>query len=164
MNIKLIFTGQTDIDYIKNAIQEYVKRLHHYVNISIVIINPPKFNSKVPLSEIKFREGELILKHIVKEKEINGKGIKIILLDEKGTEFRSVEFASFIQKQMNMSLKSLIFIIGGAYGFSPQVYEMIQDRISISKMTFSHQLIRILLLEQIYRAFTIIKNEPYHNE
>ncbi|MDR0790018.1 MAG: 23S rRNA (pseudouridine(1915)-N(3))-methyltransferase RlmH [Bacteroidales bacterium] len=163
MNIKLVLVGQTDVAYVRQAVEEYCKRLTHYVNLTVVVINPPKANAKTPIIDIKQKEGDLILKLIAKERGTSG-GIKVVLLDEQGTPYRSMEFADFLQKQMNQSLKMLIFVVGGAYGFSQEVYRQADAMLSLSKMTFSHQLIRILLLEQIYRAFTIINNEPYHNE
>ena len=163
MNIKLILVSQTETAYIKDAVEEYSKRLAHYVKFSIVIINPPKANAKTPVKDIKQKEGELILRALTKEKTQAG-GTKIVLLDERGTQYRSTDFANFLQGQMNQSLKTLIFVVGGAYGFSQDVYQQTDSMLSLSKMTYSHQIIRILLLEQIYRAFTIINNEPYHNE
>ncbi|MDR1847181.1 MAG: 23S rRNA (pseudouridine(1915)-N(3))-methyltransferase RlmH [Bacteroidales bacterium] len=154
MNIKLILTGQTDIPYVQDAITDYTKRLSHYVKFETIVINPPKNSSKQT-------ESELIMKYLSKELK---NGARLVLLDERGKEFRSVEFADYLQRMMNQSVKTLIFVIGGAFGFGEAVYDVANERLSLSKMTFSHQLIRILFVEQLYRAFTILKNEPYHNE
>ncbi len=157
MNIKLTVIGKTEEKHLIEAIETYTKRLKHYINFEIIYLPDVKGVKNLSALEIKDKEAPLLLNQISKYD-------KNILFDEKGKEFTSVEFAQFLQKQMNQGIKNLHFIVGGAYGFSPKVYEKAQDKVSISKMTFSHQMIRLLIVEQIYRAFTILNNEPYHKE
>lgn len=157
MNIKLIVVGKNEQKYLKEALDIYIKRLTHYINFELVVLPDVKNAKNMSVSELKDKEAELILKH-------SAKADKIVLLDEKGKEFSSVEFSKYIEKQMNASLKTLAFVVGGAFGFSEKVYSQANEKLSISKMTFSHQMIRLLFVEQLYRAFTIIKGEPYHNE
>lgn len=157
MKITLLFIGKTDTSYIKSGIDEYFNRVKHYVPIEIIII-PDIKNSKKGLNEIqKKREGKLIIKKFKKNDFI-------ILLDEKGKIFTSFEFAQFIEKKMVAGVKNLVFVIGGPYGFSEEVYKKANHIISFSKMTFSHQLFRMIFVEQLYRAFTIMKGEPYHHD
>lgn len=157
MNIKLIVVGKNEQKYLKEALDIYIKRLTHYINFELVVLPDVKNAKNMSVSELKDKEAELILKH-------SAKADKVVLLDEKGKEFSSVEFSKYIEKQMNASLKTLAFVVGGAFGFSEKVYSQANEKLSISKMTFSHQMIRLLFVEQLYRAFTIIKGEPYHNE
>ncbi len=157
MNIKLIVVGKSEEKYLREAVEIYLKRLTHYINFEIVVLPDVKNAKNMSVSELKDKEAELILKH-------SAKTDKVVLLDEKGKEFSSVEFSKYIEKQMNASLKTLAFVVGGAFGFSEKVYSQANEKLSISKMTFSHQMIRLLFVEQLYRAFTIIKGEPYHNE
>lgn len=157
MNIKLIVVGKNEQKYLKEALDIYIKRLTHYINFEIVVLPDVKNAKNMSVSELKDKEAELILKH-------SAKADKVVLLDEKGKEYSSVEFSKYIEKQMNASLKTLAFVVGGAFGFSDKVYSQANEKLSISKMTFSHQMIRLLFVEQLYRAFTIIKGEPYHNE
>lgn len=157
MNIKLIVVGKNEQKYLKEALDIYIKRLTHYINFELVVLPDVKNAKNMSVSELKDKEAELILKH-------SAKADKVVLLDEKGKEFSSVEFSKYIEKQMNASLKTLAFVVGGAFGFSDKVYSQANEKLSISKMTFSHQMIRLLFVEQLYRAFTIIKGEPYHNE
>src|SRR5690554_2445814 len=157
MNIKLILVGKTEEKYLKEGIEIFQRRLKHYIPFEIIIIPPLKDIKNLSANIIKDREGELILKQIEKID-------KVYLFDEKGEEFSSRGFADFFQKNMNLGTKSIGFVVGGAFGFYKEVYSRVGGRISISKMTFSHQMIRLMIVEQIYRAFTIIKNEPYHNE
>ena len=156
MNIKLIAIGKTDHQALRELQDVYTKRLGHYVNFNLVII--PDIRNTKNLSEVqqKSREGELILKEIQNTD-------KLVLLDEKGRDYTSEGFAGFLQKEMNSGLKQLVFVIGGPYGFSEEVYKKATGRISLSKMTFSHQMIRVFFTEQLYRAFTILRNEPYHH-
>jgi 23S rRNA (pseudouridine1915-N3)-methyltransferase len=155
--IKLILVGKTEEKYLNEGIEIFSKRLKHYIPFEIIIIPQLKETKNLSPQTIKEKEGELILKQAIKYD-------KIILFDEKGQEFTSVDYADFIQKQMNASLRTLCFVVGGAYGFSEQVYSKADYKISLSKMTFSHQMIRLLIVEQLYRSFTILKNEPYHNQ
>jgi 23S rRNA (pseudouridine1915-N3)-methyltransferase len=156
MNIKILMIGKTDNPVMKTIVDDYSKRLSMYVNFSFETINDIK-NAK-NLSEIqqKEKEGELILAKIKP-------GEHLILLDENGESFSSVGFSDFLQKKMNSGFKTLVLVIGGPYGFSEAVYKKANGKIALSKMTFSHQMIRMIIIEQLYRAFTILKNEPYHH-
>ncbi|MCH7402474.1 23S rRNA (pseudouridine(1915)-N(3))-methyltransferase RlmH [Belliella kenyensis] len=157
MQIKLIAVGKTDHKSIVDLIDEYTKRVNFYIKFELEII-PDLKNSK-SLSELiqKEKEGELILKKILPSDEL-------ILLDEHGKQYSSIDFSNFMQKKMNAGLKQLIFVIGGPYGFSEAVYQRSNGKISLSKMTFSHQMVRPFFIEQVYRAYTILRNEPYHHE
>ncbi|MBO7228121.1 MAG: 23S rRNA (pseudouridine(1915)-N(3))-methyltransferase RlmH [Bacteroidales bacterium] len=157
MNIKLIVIGKSEEKYLREAVEIYLKRLTHYINFEIVVLPDVKNAKNMSVAELKDKEAELILKH-------SAKADKVVLLDEKGKEYSSVEFSKYLTKQMNASVKTLAFVVGGAFGFSEKVYSQANEKLSISKMTFSHQMIRLLFVEQLYRAFTIIKGEPYHNE
>lgn len=157
MNIKLIVVGKSESEHLRSWVEVYVKRLSHYTGFEIITLPDVKNAKNLSTAELKEREGEMILRQVEKAD-------KVILLDEKGREFTSMEFSKYLEKQMNASVRTLAFVVGGAFGFSPKVYERIGERIAISKMTFSHQMIRLLVVEQIYRAFTILKGEPYHNE
>lgn len=157
MNIKLIVIGKSEEKYLREAVEIYLKRLTHYINFEIVVLPDVKNAKNMSVAELKDKEAELILKH-------SDKADKVVLLDEKGKEYSSVEFSKYLTKQMNASVKTLAFVVGGAFGFSEKVYSQANEKLSISKMTFSHQMIRLLFVEQLYRAFTIIKGEPYHNE
>lgn len=157
MQIKLIAIGKTDHPSIQKLIEEYSSRLGFYIRFEMEMI--PDLRNTKSLSEQtqKEKEGDLILKKIQSADEL-------ILLDERGKTFSSIEFSEFLQKKMNSGLKQLVLVIGGPYGFSEAVYNRANGRISLSKMTFSHQMIRPFLVEQLYRAFTILRNEPYHHE
>ncbi|MEE1094132.1 MAG: 23S rRNA (pseudouridine(1915)-N(3))-methyltransferase RlmH [Bacteroidales bacterium] len=157
MNIKLIVIGKSEEKYLREAVEIYLKRLTHYINFEILVLPDVKNAKNMSVAELKDKEAELILKH-------SAKADKVVLLDEKGKEYSSVEFSKYLTKQMNASVKTLAFVVGGAFGFSEKVYSQANEKLSISKMTFSHQMIRLLFVEQLYRAFTIIKGEPYHNE
>ena len=157
MKIKLLAIGKTDDKNLQNLIETYQNRLKHYINFEIEIIPDLKNVKNLSEAQQKEKEGTLILK-ILNATDV------LILLDEKGKEFRSVDFSQFLQKKMNAGIKQLVLVIGGPYGFSDEVYKKSQGKISLSKMTFSHQMIRLFIVEQIYRAFTILKNEPYHHE
>ncbi len=157
MKIKLIAIGKTDDKNLIQLIDDYQRRLQYYVKFEFEIIPDIKNVKNLSKDQQKGREGELILKKIAATDQL-------ILLDEKGYEFRSVEFSRFLQKKMNSGIKQLVFVIGGPYGFSEAVYQKAQGKVSLSKMTFSHQMIRLFMIEQLYRGFTILKNEPYHHE
>lgn len=157
MKLSLFFTGKTSSDYLEKGIAEYEKRIKRYIEFEIKTIKDTKASKSMPVKTVKIKEGEQILKHI-KKTDI------LILLDEKGKLFTSREFAQYVNHKNSTGVKHLIFLIGGAYGFSEQIYQRANGKISLSKMTFSHQPIRLLFAEQLYRAFTIIKGEPYHNE
>ena len=157
MKIKLLAIGKTDDKNFQSLIETYQKRLKHYIKFELEVIPDIKNSKNLSEKEQKQREGEIILKKIQPTDNL-------ILLDEKGEAFRSVAFARFLQKKMNSGTKQMVLVIGGPYGFSDEVYQKAQGKISLSKMTFSHQMIRLFVVEQIYRAFTILKNEPYHHE
>jgi 23S rRNA (pseudouridine1915-N3)-methyltransferase len=153
----LLTVGKTDVKWVKEGLDLYVSRLKHYVPFSVVEIPELKKVSSLTHQQIKEKEGELILKQV-------GPSDTLVLMDEHGREYRSLEFAEFIEKQMASGAKNVIFTIGGAYGFSEEVYQRANLKISLSKMTFSHQMVRAIFAEQLYRAFTILKGEPYHHE
>lgn len=157
MKITLLVIGKTDAPYLKVGIGEYVKRLKHYVNFEIVVVPDIKKTKNISIELQKAREGDLIISKDSPGKELH-------LFDEKGKMYSSMEFAGFLEKKMASGLKELVFVIGGPYGFSPKVYERANSKISLSQFTFSHQMARLLCVEQIYRAFTILNNEPYHHE
>ena len=157
MKIALLTVGKTDRDWVKQGLDIYVSRLKHYIPFSINEIPELKNVSAMSRDQIKVKEGELILKSIKPTDDV-------ILLDEHGKEYSSTEFASLLQNKINYEGKDIVFVIGGAYGFSEQVYKRANSKISLSRMTFSHQMVRAIFAEQIYRAFTIMKGEPYHHE
>ncbi|MEM7485950.1 MAG: 23S rRNA (pseudouridine(1915)-N(3))-methyltransferase RlmH [Bacteroidota bacterium] len=157
MQITLIAIGKTDSRELSNLITIYEERLKHYVKFELIII--PDIKNSKNLSEVlqKQKEGELILKHCKPSDTL-------ILMDEKGRQLSSVEFSTFLQKKMNSGIKNLVMVIGGPYGFSESVYKRCDTKMSLSKMTFSHQMVRLFIVEQIYRGFTILRNEPYHHQ
>jgi 23S rRNA (pseudouridine1915-N3)-methyltransferase len=157
MTIILLTVGKTDVKWVKEGLDLYASRLKHYVPFSIVEIPELKKVASLTRQQIKEKEGELILKQV-------GQQDILVLLDEHGREYRSLEFADFLEKQLATGAKNLIFTVGGAYGFSDAVYDRANWKISLSKMTFSHQMVRTIFAEQLYRAFTILKGEPYHHE
>lgn len=156
MNIKLIVVSKTDVPYLQTGIDEYVGRLKHYCDFELVVIPALKNAGKASPDEVKEREGELILRQLAKVDQV-------VLLDEHGKEYTSVGFADFLQRQMNAGVRSLAFVVGGAYGFSKDVYNVANQKISLSQMTFNHQMVRLFFLEQLYRAHTILRHEKYHN-
>ena len=157
MKLKIIFVGKTEADYLKIGSDIYYKRLKNYLPTELIIIPALKNTKALNIEQQKTKEGKLILDKI-------DSSDFVVLLDEKGKEFRSVDFAKYFQNKMNSGIKSLCMIIGGPYGFSPDVYAKSNQKIALSKMTFSHQMIRLILLEQCYRAMSILRNEPYHHE
>lgn len=157
MKIALIVVGRTVDKNIIAGIDEYVRRLQHFTQFSIEVIPELKNARKLSEQQQKELEGEDILKNI-------SNGDYVVLLDEGGKEFRSTEFATWIEHKQNISTKRLVFIVGGPYGFSQKVYSAANEKLSLSRMTFSHQMIRLLFVEQLYRAYTIINNLPYHHE
>jgi 23S rRNA (pseudouridine1915-N3)-methyltransferase len=156
MTIKLIAIGKTDSKALQQLISEYEARLKHYVRFKLDIIPDIRNTKNLSEKQQKEKEGELILKKLTATDIL-------ILLDENGKHFSSVEFSNYLQKKMNSGIKQLVFVIGGPYGFSDALYQKAQGKISLSKMTFSHQMVRLFVVEQVYRAFTILKNEPYHH-
>lgn len=155
MKIKLITIGKTDDEHLVQLINEYEKRLKHYIPFEIIVIPDIKRRKNMSEDVQKKQEGELILKNINPADDL-------ILLDKKGKSHTSESFADFIQKKMNSGIKNLIFVIGGPYGFGDDVYKKATGKISLSSMTFSHQMVRLFFVEQLYRGFTILNNEPYH--
>jgi len=157
MKIQLLTVGKTQQDFVQKGVDEFAGRIKHYLPFELEVIPDLKNTRNLSQEQIKEKEGELILKNIRSEDYI-------VLLDEKGKEFTSLLFAQYIEKKMHSVSKRLVFIIGGAYGFSPAVYQAAHEKIALSKMTFSHQIIRVIFIEQLYRALSILNNEPYHHE
>ena len=157
MELKLVTVGKTDVKWVKEGLDLYVSRLRHYVPFSLVEIPQLKNVSALSQEQIKEKEGELILKQL-------NPGDSVILLDERGKEYRSVEWAEWIGRQLARGGKALVFVVGGAYGFSQKVYDRADGMVSLSRMTFSHQMVRTIFVEQLYRALTILKGESYHHE
>ena len=157
MKITLLTVGKTDKDWVRQGMEIYVSRLKHYIPFAVVEIPELKNVSALTKDQIKTREGELILKNIKPTDDL-------ILLDERGKEYTSVELAKVIQDKISYVGKDMVYVIGGAYGISDAVYQRANSKISLSRMTFSHQMVRAIFVEQIYRAFTIMKGEPYHHE
>mgnify|MGYP003391284326 FL=1 len=156
MKIMLLLVGKTTDARIEQLIQEYQKRLTHYLPFAIQVIPELKNTKALTPDQQKQMEGELILRAV-------STNVDLILLDEHGKEFRSVEFADYVQKRMS-SGRDVVFVVGGPYGFADVVYERANGKISLSKMTFSHQMVRLFFVEQLYRALTILRGEPYHHE
>ena len=156
MDIKLIAIGKTDKTELDQLIKSYQNRLMHYVRFSFEIIPDLKNSKNLSEKLQKEEEGKIILSKI-------SNSDRLILLDENGQEMNSVGFSDFLQKQMNSGLKRLVLVIGGPYGFSEDVYKKASSKLALSKMTFSHQMVRLFIIEQLYRSFTILKNEPYHH-
>ena len=157
MRITLVTVGRTDIPWVREGLEMYVSRLEHYVPFTLKEIPELKGVGSLSQDQVKAREGEGLLK-LVKPSD------ELVLLDERGREYRSVEFAQCLEGRMAHSGRELVFAIGGAYGFSEAVYSRADAKLSLSKMTFSHQLVRTIFAEQLYRAFTILRGEPYHHE
>ena len=157
MKFILLAVGKTVEKHYITAINDYTERCKHYTSFDMEIIPELKNTKSLSTEQQKEKEGELILKAIQP-------GDVVVLLDEHGKEFRSVEFAQWIERKTHMASKRLVFVIGGPYGFSSAVYQAATEKISLSKMTFSHQMIRIIFVEQLYRAFSILNNSPYHHE
>ena len=156
MKLILLTVGKTDVPWVKAGLELYAARLQHYVRFEVKEIPELKNAGSLSEEQIKEKEGALILKEAAQA--------ELILLDEHGREYRSIEFAAELQKRLNRGGKDICFVVGGAYGFSPEVYARAAGKISLSRMTFSHQMVRTVFAEQLYRAFTIIKGEPYHHE
>ena len=156
MKTELVLVGKTNDKHFQAGIDDYTSRIGHYMPFSITVIPELKNTKALTEQQQKEREGDLILQKV-------SQSDKLVLLDEHGKEFRSVEFASWLERQQQQGRK-LVFVIGGPYGFSDAVYKRADEKLSLSKMTFSHQMVRLVFTEQIYRACTIIKGEPYHHE
>ena len=157
MKIVLLVVGKTTESYFVQGIDEYSKRLAHYVPFELTVIPELRNTKSLSADQQKEREADLILKALQP-------GDYVVLLDEHGREFTSLQFASYLEKKMANIAKRLVFVVGGPYGFSNRVYQAAQEKISLSKMTYSHQMIRLIFTEQLYRAMTILNNEPYHHD
>lgn len=157
MNIRLLAIGKTDNKNLQILIDEYTKRLSFYIKFDLEVIPDIKNVKNLSENQQKEKEGELILSKLSATDQL-------ILLDENGKSFSSVGFSDYLQKKMNAGIKTLVFVIGGPYGFSEEVYQKSQGKIALSEMTFSHQMVRLFFIEQLYRGFTILKNEPYHHQ
>ena len=156
MKITFILIGKTEDDYLIKGTSVYEQRLKHYVPFETIIIPALKNTKALSSEQQKQKEGELVLKSLQSSD-------KVILLDENGKEYSSINFSEFIQQQMNSGIKNLVFVVGGPYGFSNELYKRANGKVSLSKMTFSHQMVRLFFVEQLYRAMTILRNEPYHH-
>jgi len=157
MKITLLAVGKTEDKYLIEGIDKYLNRLKHYIGFNFVIIPDIKNTKNLTQAQQKTKEAELILK------QVNNLDT-VILMDEKGKKYTSVHFADYLNKQMIGSVQQIVFIIGGPYGFDESVYKRANGSISLSDMTFSHQMVRLFFVEQLYRAFSILKGEPYHHE
>jgi 23S rRNA (pseudouridine1915-N3)-methyltransferase len=157
MKVTLILNGKTDDDYIQKGITIFEQRLKHYLPFESIIIPALKNTKALSVEQQKEKEGELVLKYLQPAD-------RLVLLDENGKEYTSLQFSAFVQQQMNSGIKNLVFVVGGPYGFSEQLYKRANAKLSLSKMTFSHQMVRLFFVEQVYRAMTILKNEPYHHQ
>jgi len=157
MRITFLTVGRTDEAYLKEGIEKYVKRLKHYIRLAVVEIDDLKNAKTLTREQQKAKEGELILKKISPLDHV-------VLLDENGSQLTSKQFAVYIDKKTLASISHLVFVVGGPFGFDPQVYQRADDKLSLSEMTFSHQMVRLFFVEQLYRAYTILKGEPYHHD
>ena len=157
MKITLLVVGKTEDKYLIEGIDKYVGRLKHYIGFNLTVIPEIKNTKNLSEAQQKTKEAELILKNI-------SNADQVILLDEKGKKHTSVQFSNYLNKQMIGSVQHLIFVIGGPYGFDEQIYKRANGSLSLSDMTFSHQMVRLFFVEQLYRAFSILKGEPYHHE
>lgn len=157
MKIKLICIGKTGKSFLEEGEKEYIKRLQKYIPFEKIEIPDMKNAKNMSEEQIKVKEGEQLLDKL-------NPGDFLIILDDKGKSYSSIDFSKHLQNLFNKGLKNIVFVVGGPYGFSSAVYERADERLSLSKMTFSHQMIRLFFIEQIYRAMTILRNEPYHHE
>ena len=157
MKITFLTIGKTEEKYLLEGMEKYLKRLKHYIPFKIIELPELKNTKNLSEDQQKSKEAELIFKNISNTDHL-------ILLDENGTNFSSVQFSGFLNKKMIGSVQTLVFVVGGPYGFSNDIYNRADEKISLSRMTFSHQMVRLFFIEQIYRAFTIMKGEPYHHE
>jgi 23S rRNA (pseudouridine1915-N3)-methyltransferase len=157
MKITLLVIGKTEDQYLKDGIAKYLKRLSHYISFALVELPELKGTKHLSEAQQKTAEAELVLRNIRSSDHL-------VLLDERGKEFTSMEFSAFIEKKMVGNVQHLVFIVGGPYGFDKKVHDRADGLLSLSKLTFSHQMVRLFFVEQVYRAFTIMKNEPYHHQ
>ncbi len=157
MTIDLVVIGKTDLDAVMSLLEMYMKRINRYAKFSIVTIPDLRNTKNITPASQKKQEGDMLMRQFAA-------GDHVVLLDDKGVEQTSPQFAAWLQKRMASGVKRLVFVIGGPYGFSQEVYDRADEKLSLSRMTFSHQIVRPLFAEQLYRAFTILGNEPYHHE
>jgi 23S rRNA (pseudouridine1915-N3)-methyltransferase len=157
MKITLAVIGKTEVGFVRQGIDEYVKRLQHYVQFDIRYIGDVKATRNMTEAQQKAAEGKMLLAALETSDHV-------VLLDEHGSERTSVDYSEWLQRRMSSGCKRLVFVVGGPYGFSKEVYDRANERISLSKMTFPHELVRLVFVEQLYRAFTILRHEPYHHE
>ena len=157
MNIELLVVGKTDSKEVEALVELYVRRVNRYCRFAVTALPDVRNTKSLSIKQQRTAEGEAILRQL-------SDGDYVTLLDERGTEYRSVEFALWLQKRLNSGVKRLVLVIGGPYGFSDEVYERADAKLSLSRMTFSHQIVRAIFAEQIYRAFAILNHEPYHHE
>ncbi len=157
MRITLRVIGKTDVKWVREGLGLYVSRLAHYVPFALEEIPEPKFTAAATQASVREKEGELLLSGLKPSDEV-------ILLDERGAQMRSVDFARYLQDKLSRGGRNLLFLVGGPYGFSQAVYDRADGKLSLSEMTFSHQMVRVVFAEQLYRACTILKGEPYHHE
>ncbi|MDE5789628.1 MAG: 23S rRNA (pseudouridine(1915)-N(3))-methyltransferase RlmH [Muribaculaceae bacterium] len=157
MEIELLTVGKTTIKFVSEGIDEYLKRLKHYIPYRITPLPDIKKNASLGAERQKEAEGELILAKLISSDYV-------VLLDERGREYSSIEFSGFIEKQMIAGRKRVVFVVGGPYGFSKSVYDRADSKVSLSRMTFNHEMVRLFFTEQVYRAMTILRGEPYHHE
>ncbi|MXV52717.1 23S rRNA (pseudouridine(1915)-N(3))-methyltransferase RlmH [Pedobacter sp. HMF7647] len=157
MKITLLTVGKTEDKYLVEGMEKYIKRLKHYINFKLVELPELKQTKNLSEDQQKAKEAELIFKHLNNTDHL-------ILLDERGEEYSSVQFSGFLNKKMIASVQQLVFVIGGPYGFDVTLHQRANNKLSLSKMTFSHQMVRLFFIEQVYRALTILKGEPYHHE
>lgn len=157
MKITLLTIGKTEDNYLKEGMEKYLKRLKHYISFKVHELPELKNTKSLSPDQQKAKEAELIIKHISNTDQL-------ILLDEKGKELSSVQFSGFLNKKMLGSVQHMVFVVGGPYGFDAGIQNRADDKISLSRMTFSHQMVRLFFIEQLYRSFTILKGEPYHHE
>ena len=156
MRITLLLVGKTDAGWLQSGVEVYRQRLGHYVRFDKIEVTLPKNTKQLSPKQLKEAEGKLILKYV----EVAD---QLILLDEHGKSYTSEGFSGWLQKMMNGGTRHLMFVVGGAFGFSDEVYAAANGKLALSEMTFSHQMVRLFFIEQLYRAFTILRNEPYHN-
>ena len=157
MKITLAVIGKTEVGFVRQGIDEYVKRLQHYVPFNIQYIGDVKSTRNMSEAQQKTAEGKQLLGALETSDYV-------VLLDEHGTERTSMDYSQWLERRMASGSKQLVFVVGGPYGFSPEVYDRANEKISLSKMTFPHELVRLIFVEQLYRAFTILRHEPYHHE
>lgn len=157
MKVEFWLIGKTSFPYLSEGMKLYEKRLARYLSYQTVVLPDAKNANKLPPEKLKIKEGEIVLKKLNPDDFF-------ILLDERGKVFSSIEFSNFLENKFNSGKKRMVFLVGGAWGFSSEIYKRANAKISLSKMTFSHQMIRVFFMEQLFRAMTILRNEPYHNE